>query len=243
MRSPPGRKRGNFVAGRPVPNPFVPSANAPAPSSGPSPCRAGLAINPNYAPLYAPRSVSNSALGRFEQAKSDAEQAMRLSPHDPLIGVFHMNSADAELGLGHFDAAIDEYHHATDFGFRPFFVYADLAAAYALEGKMDEAKTALAEARQSQTHRQMAAIRRAEYTGPFRRPPQGGAAGGMTATCPRHVVPKPAQAYEPGDSGRLRSRVSSSWLALDPVFGLRLSSIMTPCARSRLWQTWCPRTA
>ena len=85
---------------------------------------AGLTINPNYAPLYAPRSVSNSALGRFEQAKSDAEQAMRLSPHDPLIGVFHMNSGDAELGLGHFDAAIDEYHHATNSGFRPFFVYA-----------------------------------------------------------------------------------------------------------------------
>ena len=32
-------------------------------------------------------------------------------------------------------------------GFRPFFVYNDLAAAYALEGKMGEAKTALAEAR------------------------------------------------------------------------------------------------
>jgi tetratricopeptide (TPR) repeat protein len=108
---------------------------------------AGLAINPNYAPLYSPRSVSKSALGQFEQAKSDAQQAMRLSPRDPMIGMFHMNSGDAELGLGHFDAAIDEYHNATESGFRPFFVYADLAAAYALEGKMDEAKTALAEAR------------------------------------------------------------------------------------------------
>ena len=72
---------------------------------------------------------------------------MRLSPHDPLIAVFHIHSGDAELGLGHFDAAIDEYHKATDSGYRPFFVYADLAAAYALEGKMDEAKTASAEAR------------------------------------------------------------------------------------------------
>ena len=49
------------------------------------------------------------------------------------------NLGDAELGLGHFDAAIDEYHNATDSGFRPFCVH-NLAAAYALEGKMDEAK-------------------------------------------------------------------------------------------------------
>ena len=93
------------------------------------------------------RSTANASLGQFEQAKSDAQQAMRLSPRDPLIGVFHVHSGDAELGLGHFDAAIDEYHNATDSGYRPFFVYNDLAAAYALEGKMDEAKTALAEAR------------------------------------------------------------------------------------------------
>jgi adenylate cyclase len=74
------------------------------------------------------------------------KQAMRLSPHDPLVAIFHMVSGDAELGLGHFEAAIDEYHTATDSGFRLFFAYANLAAAYALEGKMDEAKTALAEA-------------------------------------------------------------------------------------------------
>ena len=90
---------------------------------------------------------ANASLGQFEQAKSDAQQAMRLSPRDPLIGLFHVHLGDAELGLGHFDAAIGEYNNATDSGYRPFFVYSDLAAAYALEGKMDEAKTALAEAR------------------------------------------------------------------------------------------------
>ena len=54
---------------------------------------------------------------------------------------------DAELGLGHFDAAIDEYKKAIDAGWRAYQPYRDLAAAYALEGKMDEAKSALAEAR------------------------------------------------------------------------------------------------
>jgi adenylate cyclase len=107
---------------------------------------AGLAINPNYAPLYAARSSAKSSLGQFEQAKSDAQQAMRLSPRDPSIGLFRVQLGDAELALGHFDAAIDQYQNATDAGYRRFFVYTNLAAAYALEGKMDEAKTALAEA-------------------------------------------------------------------------------------------------
>ena len=54
--------------------------------------------------------------------------------------------AMAELDQGHFDAAIDEYHKAIDAGFRSFYL-TQFTAAYALEGKMDEAKTALAEAR------------------------------------------------------------------------------------------------
>ena len=108
---------------------------------------AGLAINPNYARLYGVRSSAKSSLGQFEQAKSDAQQAMRLSPRDPYIGMWHVFLGRAELGLGHFDAALNEYRNATDSGFRTFYAYADLAAAYALEGKMDEARTALAEAR------------------------------------------------------------------------------------------------
>ena len=107
----------------------------------------GLAINPNHATLYGVRSIAKTSLGRFEQAKSDAQQAMRLSPRDPFTGVFHLNLGDAELSLGHFEAAIDEYRSATDAGFRPFVAYSNLSAAYALEGKMDEAKSALAEAR------------------------------------------------------------------------------------------------
>ena len=107
----------------------------------------GLAINPNYAPLLAARSTAESSLGRFEQAKSDVQQAIRLSPRDPLVGQMHLQLGDAELGLGLFDAAIEEYHLAIDAGYRHFSTYSNLAAAYALEDKMDEAKTALAEAR------------------------------------------------------------------------------------------------
>src|SRR5260370_35580985 len=72
---------------------------------------------------------------------------MQLSPRDALIGAFHVEAGDAEISLGHFDAAIDEYRKAIDSGYRTFFAYTNLAAAYAHAGKMDEAKAALAEAR------------------------------------------------------------------------------------------------
>jgi tetratricopeptide (TPR) repeat protein len=108
---------------------------------------AGLAVNPNYVMLYLPRAVAENSLGRHEQAKADAERAIRLSPRDPIVSVLHVNIADAEISLGHFDAAIGEYRKAIEMGLNGFFVYTNLAAALAHAGKMAEANGALAEAR------------------------------------------------------------------------------------------------
>ena len=108
---------------------------------------AGLAINPNDVHLYSVRTHVENSLGRYEQAKADAQWALRLSPRDPDVGLFHVVIADAEQGLGHFDAAIDEYRNAIDSGLDTYWAYTNLAAAYAHAGKMDEAKAALAEAR------------------------------------------------------------------------------------------------
>jgi adenylate cyclase len=55
--------------------------------------------------------------------------------------------ADAELGLGHFDAVIEESSKAIDAGYKVFYSYLNLAAGHALKGDMDEAKTAMVEAR------------------------------------------------------------------------------------------------
>ena len=108
---------------------------------------AGLGADPNFVLLYMPRSVAENSLGRYEQAKADAERAIRLSPRDPEVGTFHVIVGDAEINLGHLDAAIDAYRKAIDSGLHQFYVYTNLAAAYAHTGKMDEAKAALAEAR------------------------------------------------------------------------------------------------
>ena len=56
-------------------------------------------------PLSTRREASPKlSLGRFEQAKSDLRQAMRLSPRDPRIGIWHMQIGSAELEQGHYDA-------------------------------------------------------------------------------------------------------------------------------------------
>jgi tetratricopeptide (TPR) repeat protein len=103
-----------------------------------------LAVNPNSNQLYGARSAAEVALGRFEQAKSDAQESIRLSPRDPQVGLRHVTLGDAEVGLGHLDSAIEEYEKAIDVGYHNRVV--NMAGAYALQGKMDEAKSVLADA-------------------------------------------------------------------------------------------------
>jgi adenylate cyclase len=108
---------------------------------------AGLALDSNDALLFAWRSSAETYLGQFEHAKLDIERAMRLSPRDPRISNWHNLMADAELGLSHFDAAIEAASKSIDAGFRVFYPYLNLAAAHALKGDIDQAKAPLAEAR------------------------------------------------------------------------------------------------
>jgi tetratricopeptide (TPR) repeat protein len=106
----------------------------------------GLSVDQNNSALFALRSISNSYLSQFEQAKSDILTAMRLSPRDPSLSRWRNFLADAELGLGHLDAAIEESSKAIDGGYRVFYSYLNLAAARAIKGDVEESKKALAEA-------------------------------------------------------------------------------------------------
>ena len=96
---------------------------------------AGLAINPNFAPLYSTKGAAENSLGRTEAARSDLQTAMRLSPRDPGSGFWHVQLGDVALNAGQLDLAIDEYHRAIDLGFRTFIPYGNLAAVHALQGK------------------------------------------------------------------------------------------------------------
>ena len=124
---------------------YLSSGNHPA--EGLRAADAGLAVNPNDALLHAARGLAQDYLGHFDQGISEVRQAMRLSPRDPNTGAWHNFASFGELGLGHFDAAIEKSNKAIDAGYRVFPPYVQLAVAYALEGKLPEAKAALAEAR------------------------------------------------------------------------------------------------
>jgi hypothetical protein len=56
---------------------------------------------------------------------------MRLSPRGPYIGIFQIDVGDAEMGLGHFDAAINEYRKAIDLGFHRYGAQDHVAVALA----------------------------------------------------------------------------------------------------------------
>ena len=73
------------------------------------------------------------------------QQAIWLSPHDPFKTIWDTNLGDIEIGAGRPEAAIVEYRKSLDAGDHTYWNYANLAASYALLGKMDEAKPFVAE--------------------------------------------------------------------------------------------------
>ena len=63
-----------------------------------------------------------------------------MSPDDPNRVDFDRQLGNIDFGAGRLEAAIDAYRKALDAGDRTLWPYLSLAAAYALLGKMDEAK-------------------------------------------------------------------------------------------------------
>jgi adenylate cyclase len=107
----------------------------------------GIEVNSNYADLYAARAHAETALLRFDMARVDLNKAMLLSPRDEYMLIWQMMLGDVEFGAGDTKAAIELYRKAYDGGYRNYDVFLNLASAYALDGKMEEAKSSLAEAR------------------------------------------------------------------------------------------------
>jgi adenylate cyclase len=82
----------------------------------------------------------------YAEAKSDTVHAIQLSPRDPDLGIWYATLAPSDIGLGNSDDAIVDGLRAIDANYRPFVVYSNLAAAYAMSNRIDEAKAAVAEA-------------------------------------------------------------------------------------------------
>ena len=107
---------------------------------------ATLRADPSFATAYLPMAGAETLLDRYEQAISHLEQAMRISPRDSNLGLWHSSMGRALLGLRRTDAAVQEGLKSIDSGYRTVLSYAGLAAFYAAADKMPEAKAALTEA-------------------------------------------------------------------------------------------------
>jgi len=107
---------------------------------------ASLRADPSFPWGYWPMADGDMLLGHYEQSMSDLQQAMKISPRDANIGMWHMEMARALLALTRYDAAIQEGLKASDSGYRTAQSYASLAAFYAAADRIPEAKVALAEA-------------------------------------------------------------------------------------------------
>jgi tetratricopeptide (TPR) repeat protein len=107
---------------------------------------AGLALNPGSALLYHASAVAKNQIGMYAEAKSDVLHAIQLSPREPNLGVWQSTLTASDIGLGHFDDAIDDSHRAIDAGYRTFPVYSNLAVACAMSNRVDDARAAVAEA-------------------------------------------------------------------------------------------------
>ena len=102
--------------------------------------------NPSSALLYFVSGVGKLYAGMFAEAKSDILHAIQLSPRDPSLGLWLNALASSDIGLGHFDDAINESNRALEAGNRTFLAYASLATAYAMTNRIEEAKAAIVEA-------------------------------------------------------------------------------------------------
>jgi tetratricopeptide (TPR) repeat protein len=124
------------------------NANRPAAVASKAPPGAArtLRADPSLAVAYWPMAVGQELLGHYEQSISDLEQAIRISPRDSNLGTWRTEMGRALLGLRRCDAAVEEGLIGIDSGFRTVLSYTALAAFYAAENKMPEAKAALAEA-------------------------------------------------------------------------------------------------
>jgi TolB-like protein len=106
-----------------------------------------IALNRNWAHAYSHLGWCKFMMGSIEELIPAQEQAIRLSPRDPQIGVFYSRIGRAHLLQSRTEEAIDwceKARHATPAAaiFRSF-----LASGYALKGDTGRAAAELAEAR------------------------------------------------------------------------------------------------
>ena len=106
-----------------------------------------LASNRNYVYGFFALGQCKLFTGSIEEAIPLIERAIRLSPRDGQLGVWHEQIGNVNLFLGHADSAILWLEKARALNPSHSMIHADLAAAYGFAGQTERAAAELAEAR------------------------------------------------------------------------------------------------
>jgi TolB-like protein/DNA-binding winged helix-turn-helix (wHTH) protein len=106
-----------------------------------------LASNRNWASALAHTGRCKIYIGRIEEAIPLEEQAIRLSPRDPDIGVWYFRIGQVHLLQSHLNEAIVWLEKARSANPALAFAHRWLASAYALKGETERADAELAETR------------------------------------------------------------------------------------------------
>ncbi|HZK90952.1 MAG TPA: winged helix-turn-helix domain-containing protein [Stellaceae bacterium] len=127
-----------------------------------------IELDPNFAFAYAHKGSELSLVGRPAEAVPLVEQALRLSPHDPSIGVFHWILGRAHFFSGQYDQAVSWLHRSVQARPNLWYNRLYLVSAYALLDKVEEAARALVEFNRRFPHpvHTLALVRRHEDANP-----------------------------------------------------------------------------
>ncbi len=106
-------------------------------------CNRAIALNPNYASAYFGRAHSLWMSGRPAEAVLSHDEAMRLSPRDPLLWAFHASKAIALILLERYEEALDHARRAQRQPNAALWAYMPEVSALGLMGRLDEARSAL----------------------------------------------------------------------------------------------------
>jgi adenylate cyclase len=104
-----------------------------------------IELDPNFAFAYAHKGSELIYVGRPAETPPLVEQALRLSPHDPHIGIFHWIVGRANFFTGQYDQAVLWLHKSVQARPNLWYNRLYLVSAYALLGKTEEAARALGE--------------------------------------------------------------------------------------------------
>ena len=116
--------------------------------------------DPDWPDAYANLGQAKVYTGAVPEGLALVERAVRLDPGDPLVGIWYARIGLGYLLLSRIDDAIYWLDKARIADPSLPYVYARLAAAEALKGDSERAKTALAEARTRSANGQYASIDR-----------------------------------------------------------------------------------